>query len=130
MTHFQAMMRFPIIKFLGVGVLNTLFGYGLYAGLVLAHVPYLIALLMATVAGVTFNYFSFGRMVFKAEGGWWVFGKFIVAYSVVYIMNAFLLDKLTQDFGLNPYWGQLVCLPANVGVSWGLMRYWVYKKDE
>lgn len=130
MTQFQAIVRSPIVKFLGVGVLNTLFGYGLYAGLVLAHVPYLIALLMATVAGVTFNYFSFGRMVFKAKGGWWVFGKFIFAYSVVYVMNAFLLDKLTQDFGLNPYWGQLVCLPANVGVSWGLMRYWVYKKNE
>lgn len=116
-----------IVKFISVGVLNTLFGYGIYAGLVFIGLPYLIALFIATLAGITFNYFSFGRLVFKAHGGWLVFGKFIFAYAVVYTINAILLSILTQSFNLSPYLAQLICMPSSVLISWYLMSYWVYK---
>lgn len=118
-----------IIKFLGVGVLNTVFGYTIYAALVFVNIPYLIALLAATVAGVIFNYFSFGRMVFHGHGGWFVFGKFVVAYVLIYGVNAAFLRVLTRDFHLNPYVGQVICTPLSVLLSWLLMTYWVYKKD-
>lgn len=116
-----------IVKFFGVGALNTLFGYGVYAGLVFINLPYLIALLIATLAGVIFNYFSFGRMVFKARGGWLVFGKFIVAYAVVYVINAALLSILTEGNYFNAYLAQGVCIVPSVAMSWFLMNYWVYK---
>jgi putative flippase GtrA len=116
-----------IVRFLGVGVLNTLFGFGVYAVLVFVGLPYLIALLMATLAGVIFNYFSFGRMVFKANGGWFVFGKFIVAYTLVYLINAGLLSILTEGKYLNAYLAQGVCILPSVAISWLLMNYWVYK---
>ena len=118
-----------IIKFLGVGVLNTVFGYAFYAMLIFVNVPYLIALLAATVVGVIFNYFSFGRIVFHGYGGWFVFGKFVIAYAVIYGANAALLRALTIDFLLSPYVGQIICIPLSVLLSWLLMTYWVYKKD-
>lgn len=118
-----------IVKFIGVGVLNTLFGYGIYAGLVYINLPYLTALFIATFAGVVFNYFSFGRMVFYGHGGWLVFGKFVIAYGVVYIANAALLRALTKDFLFSPYTGQVICIPLSVLLSWLLMNYWVYKND-
>ena len=118
-----------IIKFLGVGVLNTVFGYAIYAMLIFVNVPYLIALLAATVVGVIFNYFSFGRIVFHGYGGWFVFGKFVIAYAVIYGANAALLRALTIDFLLSPYVGQIICIPLSVLLSWLLMTYWVYKKD-
>lgn len=118
-----------IIKFLGVGVLNTVFGYAIYAMLIFGNVPYLIALLAATAVGVIFNYFSFGRMVFHGCGGWFVFGKFVIAYAVIYGANAALLRALTSDFLLSPYVGQVICIPLSVLLSWLLMTYWVYKKD-
>lgn len=117
-----------IVNFLAVGLLNTFFGYAIYAVLVFINMPYLTALFIATLAGITFNYFSFGRMVFKAHGGWLVFGKFVVAYAVVYAINAILLSVLTQGFYLNPYIGQVICIPPGVLISWLLMNYWVYKK--
>lgn len=116
-----------IVNFLTVGLLNTIFGYAIYAVLVFIHWPYLTALFIATLAGVTFNYFSFGRMVFKARGGWLVFGKFIVAYAVVFAINAILLSVLTQVLSLSPYLGQVICIPPGVLISWLLMNYWVYK---
>jgi putative flippase GtrA len=118
-----------IIKFLSVGLLNTVFGYAVYASLLFVDVPYLTALFVATVAGVIFNYFSFGRMVFQDHGGWFVFGKFVVAYGAVYVANATLLRALTKDFLFSPYVGQVICIPLSVLLSWLLMNYWVYKKD-
>ena len=118
-----------IIKFLSVGVLNTVFGYAVYAILIFINAPYLIALFVATVAGVIFNYFSFGRIVFHGHGGWLVFGKFVIAYGVVYIVNAGLLVALTGGFRFNPYVGQVICIPLSVFLSWLLMNCWVYKKD-
>jgi len=116
-----------ITKFLGVGVLNTLFGYGIYAGLVFIEIPLLAALFVATVLGVIFNYFSFGRMVFKAKGEWFVFGKFIVAYTVVYLINAVLLSILTEGGYLNAYFAQAVCILPSVLISWLMMNHWVYR---
>jgi len=58
-----------IARFIGVGLINTVVGYGIYGILILLNVPYLVALLMATIMGVIFNYFSIGRLVFKSRGG-------------------------------------------------------------
>lgn len=117
-----------IIKFLSVGVLNTVFGYAIYAVLIFVNVPYLIALFAATAAGVIFNYLSFGRIVFHGHGGWFVFGKFVIAYALIYGVNAMLLKSLTKDFLFSPYVGQIICIPLSVLLSWLLMTYWVYKK--
>jgi putative flippase GtrA len=118
-----------IAKFLGVGVLNTVVGYAIYASLILLDVPYLAALLVATVAGVTFNYFSIGRLVFKSRGGLVVFARFIAAYGVVYVVNAVGLEITIKHFQLGPYIGQALCVPPSVLLSWLLMNYWVYKND-
>ena len=114
-------------RFLAVGLLNTLFGYAVYAGLVFIGLPYLAALLLATIIGVTFNYFSFGRMVFKADGGWFVFGKFIVSYVIVYVINAVLLVILTEENYLNAYLAQGVCILPSAAIGWLLMNHWVYR---
>ncbi len=117
-----------IIRFLAAGLLNTAFGYALYAGLLLFNVPYLAALFAATIAGLIFNYFSFGRIVFNGHGGWLVFGKFIVAYALIYVVNAASLSGLIHYFFVNPYLGQIICIPVSVVLSWILMTHWVYKK--
>jgi putative flippase GtrA len=82
---------------------------------------------MATVAGVIFNYFSFGQMVFKARHGWLAFGKFAVAYALVYTANAVLLGLLIDGGYLNAYLAQGVCLVPSVALSWILMNFWVYR---
>ncbi len=117
------------VKFLFTGVINTFFGYAVFAVLLYVNTSYLIALFLATIAGVIFNYFSFGRMVFSSKNNWFVFGKFVFAYAVIYGVNAVFLRTLTKNYSLSPYLGQLICIPLSVFLSWILMNYWVYKKD-
>ena len=119
----------PLIKFIAVGVLNTVVGYTIYGLLIYLNIPYLMALLIATMVGVIFNYFSIGRLVFKSQGGWFVFAKFIFAYAMVYGVNAKALDMLIKQFDFSPYVGQALCVPLSVMISWLLMNYWVYKNN-
>ena len=115
------------IKFLSVGVLNTVFGYSIYAFLLFLKTPYLLALFAATIAGVIFNSLTFGLLVFNGCGGRFIFGKFVIAYALIYGVNAVLLRVLTIDFFISPYLGQVICVPISVLLSWVLMNYWVYK---
>jgi hypothetical protein len=68
-------------------------------------------------------------MVFHGDGNWFVFGKFVLAYVLIYAVNATLLRVFTIDFLLSPYIGQIMCIPIGVLMSWLLMNYWVYKNE-
>ncbi|MCU7242422.1 MAG: GtrA family protein [Microcystis aeruginosa WS75] len=50
-------------RFLLVGVLNTIFGYFLYGTLILIGLDYKLAVLLATILGVLFNFQTTGRLV-------------------------------------------------------------------
>ena len=117
-----------IVKFLGVGLINTLVGYSIYAILITAKLPYSASLFISTIAGVTFNYFSIGRLVFSSKGGIAVCGKFFTAYGVVYFSNIIGLELSVSHLKLNPYLGQAMCVPPIALISWLLMNYWVFKK--
>lgn len=116
-------------KFLSAGLLNTIVGYLIYATFIILSMPYSLALLLSTIFGVTFNYFSFGRLVFKSKGGLIVYAKFIVTYGLIYVINAMELKILIATFEVGPYFGQALCIPVSVFISWVLMNYWVYKND-
>lgn len=113
--------------FLATGLLNTLFGYAIYALLVYLNTSYLLALFLSTVAGVIFNYFSYGAMVFGAKADWKLFGKFVIAYALIYAANAALLQVLTANYHLNAYLAQGFCIAPTVVVSWLVLNLWVYK---
>jgi putative flippase GtrA len=115
-------------KFLIVGVLNTLVGYAIYVALLVLGFPYLAALLVATVSGVAFNYFSTSRLVFKTKGAKNVLYKFIFAYVLCYAVNVAEIELIIK-LEINLFFGQLMCLPPNALLSWLLMNYWVYKNE-
>ena len=114
-------------RFLFSGVINTAFGYAIYATLIYLGTSYLIALLLSTILGVIFNFFSFGHLVFGGYRNWTVFSKFITAYTLIYLFNSAALVFLTKEFFFSPYLGQILCIPPSVILSWTLMNHWVYK---
>lgn len=116
------------IRFLFTGTVNTAFGYGLYSLLVEMQIPYLISLLLATIGGIIFNFFTFSNVVFKSKKNQFLFFKFSISYSFVYGVNAFLLWLLVKNFSFGPLVGQLACIPVIVMLNWFILNKWVYKK--
>ena len=113
-------------RFLATGALNTAFGYGIYALLVALGVPYLAALVAATAAGLVFNYFTFGKLAFRAAVGRAGFARYLAGYGVALAFNAALLWLARGVLGLDPYVAQLACLPPTVGVTYLVLDNWVY----
>ena len=96
--------------FLAVGVLNTIFGYGVFAGLIYINLHYTIAAFLATCAGVLFNFKTIGNLVFKVNNNGLI-GKFITVYIVLYLINILML-KILISMGISVYIsGAVMILP-------------------
>lgn len=112
------------VAFVAVGLLNTLFGYGIFlAGLWWGFSPD-IALAIATIAGAIFNYLTTGRMVFR-ESSVYRLPHFLTIYVVVYLLNRVALELLvTQSY--TPWLAQAMILPIVVVISYFAMKFWVF----
>ncbi len=113
------------VKFLAVGVLNTLFGYGCFAFLVFLGVHYSLALLVATVLGVLFNFKSTGYLVFGSRDNRLIL-RFVATYAVVYAVNVSLLQGLVMA-GLDPYLAGAVLILPMAALAFILFRRLVFK---
>ena len=112
------------IRFLAVGGLNTLFGYGVFSLLVLAGTAPGLALLVATVLGVLFNYFTTGRIVFAARG-WGRLPRFAGVYGLTFLANLWSLKSLIAA-GLSPLLAQAILLPVVVIATFALNKFLVF----
>lgn len=113
-------------RFIAVGVLNTAFGYGVFAVVWLLTRHQDASVVVSTVCGVVFNYFTTARFVFAAKG----FGAlvpFILGYGVVMLVNIALLRFLT-GLGLDALIGQLICLPVSVVLAYLINAFVVFRK--
>lgn len=111
------MRRF--LRFVATGVLNTAFGYGLYALLVLTGLHPQIALALQFAISIVWNYVVHARFVFGQDG----FGKlprYAGVYVLVYLVNAAALAALLSlDTG--PLLAQLLILPFVVILTFLLL---------
>jgi putative flippase GtrA len=114
-----------LFRFLAVGILNTLFGYSLYALLIYLGLEYTYALLFATIAGVLFNFHTIGRLVFQSRDKRLI-GKFFAVYAITFCVNL-LLIKLMVRFGLSAYLaGAFAIIPTTI-LSFLLNKFFVFK---
>ena len=107
------------IKFLFVGLVNTGFGYGVYALLVIFGTPPQIALLLSFVIGVLWNYLTTARFVFEVSG----FGRlpaYGLCYVVIYGLNAGTL-QWALNTGIAPLLAQAILTPIVAVISFVLL---------
>ena len=115
------------IRFILIGIVNTIFSYIFFSFLIYFRIQVEYALIFSTVAGVIFNYFSYKGAIFKKKASAESFIKHIVVYFVVYFFNIQILLLISKFFTQNIYLAQLICIPMLVMISWILMNKWVYK---
>jgi putative flippase GtrA len=82
----RALINFAFVRFLFVGVLNTVFGYLVFLLMSFLGLHYWMAILVATCTGVVFNFFTIGRLVFNNENNV-LFVRFCMVYAVTYLLN-------------------------------------------
>lgn len=91
--NLQRYLDFRFLKFLVVGVVNTLFGYSMFALFIWLGITYSIALILSTVAGVLFNFKTIGQLVFSNRDNALLI-RFIGVYTIIYFVNLYSLKAL------------------------------------
>ena len=93
LTGARAQNWLLFVRFALVGLINTGFGYAMFALLILVGVWPAAALVGAAIAGVAFNFQTSRRLVFRSKGRSL---RFVAVYGAVLICNWAALRTLRQ----------------------------------
>ena len=113
-----------LIRYLLVGLLNTLFGYSVFAALTWSGLHYSLALLLATILGIMFNFNTIGRLVF-GNANRKIIWKFLITYGFLYLVNVFLV-YLIKDYVRDVYTANAIVLVFVAALGFILNRSFVY----
>ena len=123
----KTVFEISFIKFLLVAAMNTCFGYLMFVTCVYVLKNEYVAVVVATIIAVLFNYNTYGRIVFKSKDHSRVY-RFFGVYLFIMGMQMLLLKALAFAGLANPYIaGAILTLPM-AGVSFLLMRKFVFNK--
>src|SRR5689334_4804355 len=118
MARLKPLRESKLARFLAVGALNTVFGYSIFAVVYLFSGRANIALIVATIIGVLFNFFTTGRFVFRSKT-WRRFVPFCGAYGASYLVNLVLLNSMLS-FGATALVAQAMSIPLTIAVSYAI----------
>ncbi len=123
-------MRVQSVKFIIVGILNTLVGYSVYfVCLRLFDIHYVISLTIAHVIGVIHSYIWNNKWTFQAKKiDFESIIKFSAVYVLTFLMNLLLLSVLVQIGGYNALISQLFALFFTTLISFVGHKYWSFSK--
>lgn len=114
-----------IIKFAFTGLLNAGFGFCIYTLTYLMSNNTFIALLVANILGILFNFFTTGRIVFNNSDPARL-TSFTAIYLVVFVVNYGLLQGLLM-LNFNPISSQAILIVPIAGLTYVLQRLFVFK---
>lgn len=114
------------VRFLFVGAINTLFGYGCFVGLVFLGLPYPLALLLGTILGVLFNFKTTGTLVFANQDHRRLV-RFVAVYALLYVLNLLGL-KVLIGAGLSVYLASALLILPMALVSYHLNASFVFRE--
>lgn len=112
----RALLQSRPVRFIAIGIVNTIFGYAVFMCLYLASRDHRVSIVGATIAGVIFNFFTTGRIVFKNSDNRLVY-RFVAGYAVSLGTNVTLLEVLVR-LGVGALVAQLICLPPVVMLTY------------
>jgi putative flippase GtrA len=114
-------------RYLAVGVANTAFGYGTYAGLTALftpHIPfaYMLASVISGFINISFAFLNYKWFIFKTKGSYFrewsrcvvVYGSTMATGTVILPFTVFLVRHLTQADKSAPYIAGGLQISANV----------------
>jgi putative flippase GtrA len=84
------------------------------------------SLLLATIAGMLFNFVTTGQFVFNSAGCR-PLGRLIAAYGTIYLTNLAILDVLGIG-GMGAIAAQGAALPVIVPLAFVILKWFVFKR--
>ena len=111
-------------RYYQAGIVNTAFGYGLYALFVAIGLNMYLAQIVAHVLGVAFNYFTYSRHAFHDSQA--SKGRFVASYAVNYLLGLAALAAAAQVIA-SPYLAGLIAVLVVSLINFFILRHWVFR---
>jgi len=115
------------VRFIIVGIINTIFYYALFSSLIYLNLDYKLAVLIATIIGVFFSFFNFGKYVFKNQNKKLII-RFIFNYILIYFFNIYIIGVMNNMLFFNFYIAGFVALFPSAILTYMLNKYFVFNK--
>ncbi len=112
-----------MFRYYVVGVVNTVFGYGLFALLVWLSLNLFVAQILAHLSGMAFNYVMFRVHVFRGPKP--ELRRYIAAYSLNYLLGLASLT-VAHSFIASPYIAGLVTLLVISILNYFILKRFVF----
>ena len=116
------------IRFILVGILNTMVGYGLFALFIYLGLHYSLAVLFSTILGILFNFKSIGKLVFNSNNNERIY-HFIGVYVLLYLLNVSGLWGLSSIGMENMYVAGAILLAPLAIISFILNKNFVFNQE-
>lgn len=110
-----------------MGAVNTAFGYGTFAVLLLLGLHYALAALLSTALGVLFNFQTIGRVVFGSRDPTLLL-RFVAVYGATYLLNVGVL-RLLEASRVHVLVVQALLVLPLAWVSFALHRRFVFARE-
>ena len=110
-------------RYYQAGVVNTAFGYGLYAAFVALGLKMYVAQIVAHVLGMAFNYFTYSRHAFDDSDV--SKSRFVASYTVNYLLGLGALWAVSQAVA-SPYLAGIIAVGIVSLVNYFILKHWVF----
>jgi putative flippase GtrA len=117
-----------LVRFLLTGLLNTAFGYGVFAACWALTTDTVYAIITSNIVGALFNFYTIRRFVFRCGNPNKTIVAFLAVYAFVLVINL-LGAQVMSGLNVHPILGQAMLLPILVGTSFVLNKYLVFRRS-
>ncbi|MEI8327614.1 MAG: GtrA family protein [Candidatus Taylorbacteria bacterium] len=115
------------VRFIVIGVINTVFGYAIFATFLFLGFSYILAITFGTIIAILFNFKTIGVVVFKSHNNDLII-KFFAVYGITYLFNLVGLSIFNHYHISNYVAGAILVLPAAI-IGFLLNRRFVFKTN-
>ena len=112
------------VRFILVGILNAVFGYGVFTLFLFLGLHYSIAAALGTILGVFFNFKTTGVLVFKNNDNRMIF-RFIGVYALIYLISVLFL-RIAEFYGISLYLMGFLLIGLSAILSYILNKKFVF----
>jgi len=112
-------------RYYKIGIINTLVGYGLFAGFVSLGLNQYAAQIVGHLIGMAFNYITYSRHVFSDAGPAKL--RFVIAYGINYLLGLAML-AIASLFVHSPYAAGIISIICVSLINFFLLRHLVFRE--
>ncbi len=125
----KSILSYEVVRFLFIGILNTLIGYLFFIFFYFILHEELVSLLLAYIFGIIFNYSTYSKYVFTVSDRR-IFSNFILIYILSFVLNSILLKSMIVGYSINTYIAQFISLLFIVPILYILNKKYVFIEEE